>query len=96
MALQILIDDPDLDVSGGARNIWAANVKKYLPCCALWRRDLKGLKQKLQEVHCQYASLQQEDPLLNESKLRQQVHKCCWRVPNSCKPEVDDSEYFIE
>lgn len=96
MALQILIDDPNLDVSDDTRNIWAAHVKKYLPCCALWCRDLKVLRQKLQEVHCWYATLQQEDPLLGEWKLRQQVHKCCWQAPNGCIPEVDDSEYFIE
>lgn len=96
MTVQILIDDPDLDVSHEARNMWVANVKKYLPYCALWCRDLKGLQQKLQELHCQYASLQLEDPLLDESELRQQVHECSWQKSSGCKSEVDDLEFFVK
>ena len=95
LALQILIDDPDLDVSDEARDIWAARVKKYLPYCAIWCRDLKGLQQKLQGVQYQYASLQLEDPSLNESQLGHRLHKSL-QMSSGCKPTVHDSEYFIK
>lgn len=94
-ALQILIDDPNLDISDEARDIWAARVKKYLPCCAIWCRDLKGLRQELQEVQYQYASLQMEDPSLSESQLGHRLHES-WQTSSGCKPTVHDSEFFIK
>ena len=94
MVLQILVDDPDLDVDDEARTIWTGTVKKYLPYCAIWSRDLKGVQLKLQEV--QYTSLQLDASLLGEAELGQKLRQQSWQMHSACSSTDDSSELFVE
>lgn len=94
MVLQILIDDPDLDVDDEARTMWASTVNKYLPYCAIWCRDLKGVQQKLQEVQC--TSLQLDGSVLGEAELGQKLREKSWQMHSACSSTDDNSGLFVE
>ena len=94
MVLQILVDDPDLDVDDEARTIWTGTVKKYLPYCAIWCRDLQGVQLKLQEV--QYKSLQLDSSLLGEAELGQKLCQHSWQMHSACSSMDGNSELFVE
>ena len=95
--MQVLNNDPDLACPyGQARETWEAIVETYLPYCAIWRRDFKGLKQDLLDVWCLYNSLEDKHPELVESELRQKLYLQYWQEPGGCKREACPSDFFTE